>query len=103
MYARCVLAIGILGLSFGGAYWAGLAARNAKQSPQMEVVEGLSVASADLDLGEVWEEQGIVGGCRSATSAAGGSRYRIFSRHAAAPTSSRAACPSLPERRRPST
>src|SRR5579885_1240809 len=59
MYARWLPAIIILGLSFGGAYWAGLAARKANQSPQMEVIEGLAVAPSDLDLGEVWEEKGI--------------------------------------------
>lgn len=59
MYARWLLAIVILGVSFGAAYWTGLAARNAKQPPPMEVIEGLAVAAADLDLGEVWEEKGI--------------------------------------------
>jgi hypothetical protein len=59
MYARWLLVIVVLGASFGAAYWAGLAARNAKQTPPMEVIEGLAVAAADLDMGEVWEEQGI--------------------------------------------
>ncbi len=59
MYVRWLIAIGFLGASFGGAYWAGLAARNAKQLPPMEVIEGLAVAAADLDLGEVWEEKDI--------------------------------------------
>lgn len=59
MCARWLLGTVILGLSFGVAYWSGLAARNAKQSPSMEVVDGLAVATADLDLGEVWEEKGI--------------------------------------------
>src|SRR5579875_1916054 len=59
MYVRWLIAIGFLGASFGGAYWAGLAARNAEQLPPMEVIEGLAVAAADLDLGEVWEEKDI--------------------------------------------
>ena len=59
MYARWLLAIVVLGLSFGAAYWVGLAARQANQPPAMEVIDGLAVAAADLDLGEVWEEKGI--------------------------------------------
>jgi hypothetical protein len=59
MYIRWLLAIVILGLSFGAAYWAGLVARQANQPPPMEVIEGLAVAAADLDMGEVWEEKGI--------------------------------------------
>lgn len=59
MYARWLLAIGILVASFGAAYWAGTAARRANPPPAIEVVEGLAVAAADLDLGEVWEEKGI--------------------------------------------
>jgi hypothetical protein len=59
MYARWLLATVILGLSFGAAYWAGLAARKANQPPAMEVVEGLAVATADLDMGDVWEEKGV--------------------------------------------
>lgn len=60
MYTRWLLAIIILGLSGGAAYWAGLAARNGRQSSSMEVIHGLAVASTDLDLGELWEEKGIV-------------------------------------------
>lgn len=59
MCARWLLAIGILGVSFGAAYWAGLAARQANQLPPMEVIDGLAVAPTDLDMGEVWEEKGI--------------------------------------------
>jgi hypothetical protein len=59
MYVRWLLAIGVLGLSFGLACWAGLAARQANQPPPMEVIDGLAVAPADLDMGEVWEEKGI--------------------------------------------
>lgn len=59
MYVRWLLVIGILGLSFGAAYWAGLAARQANQPPPMEIIDGLAVAAADLDIGEVWEEKGI--------------------------------------------
>lgn len=59
MFVRWLLAITLLGLSFGAAYWVGMPAQKANQPPPMEVVEGLAVAAADLDLGEVWEEQGI--------------------------------------------
>ncbi len=60
MHVRWLLAIVVLGLSFGVAYWAGLAARRANQPPPMEVIDGLAIAAADLDMGEVWEETGIV-------------------------------------------
>jgi len=59
MRNRWRIAIPVLCLSFGAAYWVGLAERKAKQPPPMEVVEGLAVAAVDLDLSEVWEEQGI--------------------------------------------
>lgn len=59
MYARWLLAILILGLSFAVAYWAGMVARKANPAASIEVVEGLAIAAADLDLGEVWEERGV--------------------------------------------
>src|SRR5581483_2768328 len=60
MHVRWLLAIVVLGLSFGVAYWAGLAARQANQPPPMGVIYVLAIAAADLDMGEVWEETGIV-------------------------------------------
>ena len=59
MGVRWLLAIAILGVSFAAAYWAGMAARQWRKPPSVEVVEGLAISTADLDMGEVWEEKGI--------------------------------------------
>jgi hypothetical protein len=53
MRIHWLAAIAILGLSFGAAYWVGMAARSAQQPPQMDVIDGLAVSTAILDLGEV--------------------------------------------------
>lgn len=61
MPARWFIATVILGLSFGGAYWAGLYARKWREAEQPEAVaEGLMIPVANLDIGEVWEEKGFV-------------------------------------------
>ncbi len=79
MFVRWLIAIGFLGASFGGAYWAGLVARNAKQLPQMEVIEGLAVSPTDLDIGEVWEEQGVA--WRLPIRNVSGARIEIYDLH----------------------
>jgi hypothetical protein len=59
MGVRWLLAIAILGVSFVAAYWGGITAREWHKPPPVEVVEGLAIPAADLDMGEVWEEKGI--------------------------------------------
>jgi hypothetical protein len=59
MGVRWLLAIAILGVSFVAAYWGGTAAREWRKPPPVEVVEGLAIPAADLDMGEVWEAKGI--------------------------------------------
>lgn len=61
MRIRWLIAIAILVCSFAVAYLCGLAARESKQPqpPTEAVIDGLAVAAADLDVGEVWEEKGV--------------------------------------------
>lgn len=60
MHARWLMAAVILGLSAGLASWAGLYARKWWQPTDQGVVEGLMIPTANLDIGEVWEEKDFV-------------------------------------------
>src|SRR5581483_8905767 len=56
MVARWLVGIAVIGCSFAAAYLGGSAARIWSQPRDSgEVIEGLEIARADLEKGEVWE------------------------------------------------
>jgi hypothetical protein len=59
-WVRRLILAAAFGVSCVAAYWLGSPRDNQRSDPPVQVIDGLAVETAALDLGEVWEEKGYV-------------------------------------------